>query len=337
MSDIRRLLSTAVKCIVFAGMVLTLCGFTAMTRNPDQAEIVTSDVNHFWKAFDDAAKVPMAERATVYRKEYFDRASRGLKDFIADPGRPVTPETFAQHVETNRVYYAKIRVQIGKVVDQKPVIEAAFRRFKRLYPDIKFPKHVYFVVGPQRGAGMDSENGIILAAEMFATPPGTPYSYNKTYPIMVPFAVVHETVHFNQTFQPGDKVTLLQIVITEGSADFIASLTLPEPDIRQYTDRWHYGCPHEKALAARFVAGEEMTTTGPWMYNHHPDTGWPPDMGYWLGYRIDQAFYDHAANKTDAIRDMLQVTDFKAFFKESGYSAAKAPACAPQKPVSFGK
>jgi len=326
----KRHINSLIMCMVFAVIAMTLCGFTAMTRNPDQAEIVTTDVTHFWRAFDDAAKVPLAERAAVYRKEYFDHASQGLKDFIAY--RRVTPESFSQHVEANRAYYIRIRAQIGKVLDQKPVIQAAFRRLKRLYPDIKFPKHVYFVVGPQRGAGMNSDNGIILAAEMFATPPGTPYSYNKAYPIFVPFAVVHETVHFNQTFQPGDHATLLQNVITEGSADFIASLTLPEPNLRQFTDRWRYGCPHEAALAARFAADEDMRTTGPWMYNHHPDTGWPPDMGYWLGYRIDQAFYDHAANKTDAIRAILQVTDFKKLLKESGYPA-KAPACAPEKPV----
>src|SRR5579863_8768198 len=35
---------------------LALCGFTITTTDPDEAEIVTSDVVHFWQAFDDAAK-----------------------------------------------------------------------------------------------------------------------------------------------------------------------------------------------------------------------------------------------------------------------------------------
>ncbi|MGH8161245.1 MAG: hypothetical protein ACRESR_03705 [Gammaproteobacteria bacterium] len=170
---------------------------------------------------------------------------------------------------------------------------------------------------------------------MFATPLGTPYSYNKTYSAFVPFAVVHETIHFNQTFQPGKHATLLQGVISEGTADFIASLVLPLPDIRQYTDRAHYGCPHEAALAARLVRHEDMTTPGPWMYNHHPKTGWPPDMGYWIGYRIDQTFYDHAANTESALRTMLHLTGFKAYLKASDYPE-KAPACIPEKPVHLG-
>lgn len=308
----------------------TLSGFTVTTQDPEQAEIITSDVEHFWQAFDDAAKVPAEQQAEVYAREYFDPGSQGFKDFIAF--RKVTPASFAAHVEQNRDYYATIRPRIGEVVGQKPMIQAAFRRFKALYPDISFPKHAYFVVGTQHGAGMNSDDGIILAAEMFATPPGTPYGYNKVYPEYVPFSVVHETVHFNQSFQIGDGAPLLPSVVNEGSADFIASLVLPEPAVRQTTDRWQYGCARESALAARFMQELDAAQVQPWLYDHAPDTGWPPDMGYWLGYRIAQTYYAQAKDKTAALRAILQVTDFKALLKASGYPAA-APACLPAKPV----
>jgi hypothetical protein len=121
-------------------------------------------------------------------------------------------------------------------------------------------------------------------------------------------------------------------VISEGTADFIASLVLQVPDVRQYSDKWTYGCAHEAALAARFAVDEGMTATGPWLYDHHPDTGWPPDMGYWLGYRIDQSFYDRARDKTRAVRALLQVTDFKALLKASGYPDERRP-CAPERPA----
>src|SRR5574337_206394 len=63
------------------GLILFLCGFTTTTTDPDRAEVVTTDVAHFWQAFDDAAKVPATQRVEIYRKEYFDPASQGLKDF----------------------------------------------------------------------------------------------------------------------------------------------------------------------------------------------------------------------------------------------------------------
>lgn len=309
--------------------VAVLCGFTATTLDPDKAKVVTSDVTHFWKAFDDAAKRPLGQRAGVYKREYFDQASRGLKDFIAY--RKLTPEKLAQHVEAERGYYEKVRPYIRQVVDQKSVIQAAFRRLKAMDPSARFPAHVYFVVGAQRGAGMNSDHGIILAAEMFASPPGTPYAYNVIYPSFVPFAAVHETIHFNQTYQVEDKSDVLQSVLSEGGADFIASLVLPEPDVRQMTDRWDYGCRHETALAARLMKDQDKTDMGPWLYNHRPATGWPPDMGYWIGYRIDQAYFSQAKDKAAALRAILHVTDFKALLAASGYPA-KATACVPETP-----
>jgi hypothetical protein len=45
---------------------------------------------------------------------------------------------------------------------------------------------------------------------------------------------------------------------------------------------------------------------------------WPPDSGYWLGYRIDQSFYARARNKTQALRALLGVMGFRALLKTSG-------------------
>jgi len=325
-----RLLRHASVFALLAPLALTLCGFTTTTTDPDKAEVVTADVAHFWQAFDDAAKAPEARRVEIFRKEYFDRASQGLKDFA--PYRHVTPESLAAYVEQHRAEYTKLHPYINQVVDQKPVIQAAFRKLAALYPGIKLPAHVYFVVGQQHGAGMNSTNGIILAADVFATPPGTPYDYAKVTPAYVPFAAVHETIHFNQAYQPGDNSTLLQSVIQEGTADFITTLVLPQPDVRQMTDRWKYGCPHEQALYARFVKEKDGTETRPWLYDHHPAPGWPPDMGYWLGYRIAQTYYHNAADKHAALAALLQVTDFKKLLDASGYPA-KAPACVPEKPA----
>jgi hypothetical protein len=45
---------------------------TITTADPARAEIVTSDVAHFWTAFDDAARQPMAERAGVYALQLYN-------------------------------------------------------------------------------------------------------------------------------------------------------------------------------------------------------------------------------------------------------------------------
>jgi len=315
---------------LLAPLALSLCGFTTTTTDPRKAEVVTTDVAHFWQAFDDAAKASPAQRVEIFRKEYFGRASQGLKDF--DKQRHVTPESLAEYTQKHRAEYARLRPYINQVVDQKPVIQAAFHKLATLYPGIKLPAHVYFVVGQQHGAGMNSPNGIILAADEFATPPGTPYDYTKVTPAYVPFSAVHETIHFNQAYETSDKSTLLQQVINEGTADFIASLVLQQPDVRQMTDRWKYGCAREQALYARFANEKDRVETSPWLFDHHPVTRWPPDMGYWLGYRIAQTYYHRAADKHAALAALLDVTDFQKLLAASGYPA-KAPACVPEEPV----
>jgi hypothetical protein len=321
--------AVVVGAILVTGAVVGSQSVTT-TADPSKAEIVTADVDHFWRAFDAAAKAPAAQRADIYRQEYFDTATQGLQDYARF--RHVTAASLAAQVEQNRDEYARLRPYINQVTGQKPVIQSAFRRLKALYPDMKFPAHVYFIVGPQRGAGMNSPNGIILAADMFATPPGTPYSYTRVSPAYVPFSAVHETIHFNQAYETTDKSTLLQQVINEGTADFITTLVLPQPDVRQMTDRWKYGCPREPALDERFLKDADRVETSPWMFDHNPATGWPPDMGYWLGYRIAQTYHASAADKTASLRALLEVTDFPALLAASHYPA-NAPACAPASPA----
>jgi hypothetical protein len=114
------------------GLVHALSGSATTTLDPKKAEVVTTDITHFWQAFDESAKVSTERQPDVYRREYFDLASQGLKDYTAF--RRVTAETLAAHVEQNRDAYATIRPYINEVVKQKPLIQAAFRRLKALYP-----------------------------------------------------------------------------------------------------------------------------------------------------------------------------------------------------------
>jgi hypothetical protein len=52
-----------------------------------------------------------------------------------------------------------------------------------------------------------------------------------------------------------------------------------------------------------------------------PSNGeWPRDLGYWMGYRIARSYYDRADDKTKAVADILQLTDFAAFLRTSGYA-----------------
>ena len=43
------------------------------------------------------------------------------------------------------------------------------------------------------------------------------------------------------------------------------------------------------------------------------------DLGYWVGYRIVKAYYQRAADKQQALREILELSDPKAFLAKSGW------------------
>jgi uncharacterized protein YjaZ len=47
----------------------------------------------------------------------------------------------------------------------------------------------------------------------------------------------------------------------------------------------------------------------------------PKDLGYYMGYRIAQAYYDSRADKMAAIKDILTTRDPASFLAASGYAS----------------
>ena len=58
------------------------------------------------------------------------------------------------------------------------------------------------------------------------------------------------------------------------------------------------------------------------MYNGTGRADAPGDLGYWVGYRIVKAYYDHAPDKHRALLDIFRMTDAKAFVAASGWTPA---------------
>lgn len=54
-----------------------------------------------------------------------------------------------------------------------------------------------------------------------------------------------------------------------------------------------------------------------WLFNGTPEK--PGDLGYWVGYRIAKTYYQRASDKRQAFREILEMTDPKAFLAKSGW------------------
>ena len=101
----------------------------------------------------------------------------------------------------------------------------------------------------------------------------------------------------------------------EGAAEFSAEMT--SGAVANYEQAGETK-GHEKEIESAFVKDEDSYDLSKWLYNSTPDK--PGDIGYWVGYRICKAYYQHARDKKQAFSDILGITDPKAFLAKSGWS-----------------
>ena len=109
--------------------------------------------------------------------------------------------------------------------------------------------------------------------------------------------------------------TLLKAAIVEGMADFIGELISGKSSNERLLI---YGKGKEKRIWADFKKEMYLDKASNWIANGDQETAdKPTDLGYWVGYQICKAYYDNAKDKEQAIYDMLHITDYKKFLKES--------------------
>lgn len=292
-------------------LILLLACTTTQNKDPLKAEIITSDITHFWTAFDkDPSLSPDA-----FQKEYIDPGSKGIKGFMK--GRIQDAERLVKVIGHRRKYYSSIRESTLRIAGMTDSIRQGFVNLKALYPKAVFPT-VYFVIGAMNSGGTTSSDGLIIGAEMYGLTPETPldelndWERSVIKPVNeVPHIVAHELVHFQQTYDGG---TLLEASIKEGAADFVAEL-ISGKHINQHVHDFAY--PHEKELWDEFRARMDKKDYSGWLYSGSP--GRPNDLGYWMGYQITRSYYDHAADKLKAIDDIFHIRNFKKFLAESRY------------------
>jgi uncharacterized protein YjaZ len=141
----------------------------------------------------------------------------------------------------------------------------------------------------------------------------------------LPWLVTHELVHTQQRYPilgaltGGPRFlrgTVLRHSIAEGAADFIAELATGRAVRNEYAEG------REGQLWEQFKEHAATKDYGPWLYNggreNRPEDV-PPDLGYWIGYRITKSYYDKAIDKREALNDILSIRDFETFLKDSGY------------------
>lgn len=271
-------------------------GQATLTKKVEDAVFVQSDIDKFWKAFD------LIEKEKNPFIEYLETGSIGLKDFI--PYRIESPKYLLKTVKSRIEDYKSVRSKTDSLQFLENTIRNQYKSFKELNPDAVFPP-VYFVIGAFNAGGGVTENGLIIGVEVA-----------KDDFLNIESFVIHELVHFNQNYstKPIGQATLLEKSIVEGSADFLTSLIMK----RDY--KVEYAEEHIDELCKDFVEIMNETKFHGWLYGSKgKKEGRPNDLGYWMGFKITEAFYRNSADKNQAIHEILNIKDFEAFMKKSGF------------------
>jgi Predicted Zn-dependent protease (DUF2268) len=269
-----------------------------LNHDPEAAQVITSDIPNFWRAFD---HMTPENDLFVFKREYLDKGSPGLKDFSK---ARFTVCDLVNAVESNQTLYSSVRQDSLKVETMKARIRTSFRKLKQLYPEAVFPD-VYFLIGANNSGGTTADSGLLIGTERYA---------GKIEDIV--YTVAHELVHYQQKYP--QKLDLIGLSIKEGSADFIGELISGKSS---NADLMAFGDIHERELWAPFLKDNEQGDWGVWLYdaNKAKARGLPKDMGYYIGYKITEAYYKKASDKQQAIKDILEIKDMKQFLRDSGY------------------
>lgn len=286
-------------------------------QNPEKAEIVTSDIALFWRAYDLAKP---ENNLIVYRDEYFKKGSAGLQGFLGSKiGNSCNLVTAIDHAPK---YYAALRAQSAKVENYKPQMLASFVKLKEIYPGAVFP-NVYFVIGRMNAGGTATLQGLLIGVEMYGKTDEASVAelsgWKKASVAgveQIPFIVAHELVHYQQKYGLFDDLSLLGRSLHEGSADFVGELIAGGNINRQLHE---YGNRREKELWLEFKKEMNGMDKSNWLYQGDKAKDKPADLGYYVGYKIVESYYTKAADKKQAIKDILDIKDFNHFLKASGY------------------
>jgi hypothetical protein len=308
-------------------LAITLCfPLLIQAQKRDFKVVYTADIDRFWEVYDSVATTSdTAKQADFIQRLYVDKATPGLNAFMK--ARDYDAKLWTTLINKYPKFWKSIRSNTLSIKDQVPAITRSIENFRKLYPEMR-PSKMYFTVGGLRSGGTTTDDMVLIGAEIATADKNTDASelndwlknvFKNQQSSNLVALNVHEYVHTQQ--KAGEGQLLLAQTITEGSADFIAELVTRKKNNNAYMI---YGREHEQEIKEKFLIEMFSGATGNWLYNgsNNPHA----DLGYFVGYRICQAYYEHHTDKKQAIKKIMeldyaneqQITDF---LRQSGYYA----------------
>jgi hypothetical protein len=280
---------------------------TSTASDPAAGPVIQiEDVDRFYKLYDAAGGHPTADQL---QHGYIDPGSDGLHHFAKV--RNISGTTIAKSLAEHPEIYSDAKRCMDVLPRVRQRLQAALLKLGRLYPEARFPP-VTIAVGrgkPVAIGGPDSGVEVGLEA-LCATNWLNPNVEERFVHV-----IAHEYVHVQQSpvLAKDEHPTVLELSLIEGVGEFIGELISGDVAYSQFKASTE---GHEKEIETAFVSDEDQTDLSKWFNSTREKAG---DLGYWVGYRIVKSYYRHAADKRQAFREILEMTDPKAFLAKSGW------------------
>lgn len=298
--------------------ILLTCSFLSCAgQKTEDYNIETRDISNFWVAYD--AIKTTADKEKVFKELYHDKASPLFKEQLAISGDMRDVNNYLESFKKYPKFWESLRKPTMEMHNISEEIQQSFDKVRQVYPDFK-TGDVCIFISPLVVQGRVHEGRVIvLGAEMNAPLEEVDLSefeedMSFIYQNDIKSTIVHETIHLQQKGEPS---TLLDLTIHEGSADFLAELFLGVP---YQNPAYEYGRAHEKQLWQEFSKEMNSPDYSKWLYGDSMNYGRPMDMGYFMGYVITKSFYEKSTDKDLAIKQIIEVTDYDQFLRDSGYA-----------------
>ena len=277
--------------VIFSNFIL---GQSNFSNNPLDAIFETKDSKNFWDAFD---KMDKSKQNPFV--EYMQKGSPGIKEFTEN--RIINADSLFAVVKKRKADYELSRNVLDNISSKEKRVRAIYSALKYWYPNAKFPP-IYFVYGRFNSGGTSAPEGIIIGTEKLTNLDG------------ISGLIAHELIHYQQKIEGKD--VLLKWCLLEGGADFIGELISGDA-INQLS--YQYGEQNKDKLCQEFVMRLKNPDYQDWLYGTSKKDDRPNDLGYWMGYKITEAYFNRQKDKQKAIDEIINIKDPMQFLKQSGF------------------
>jgi len=289
-------------------IIFSIILFIAFISNGQTSKIYTSDIDNYWVAYDSVINSKdLTKQIDFIQKLYIDKASEGLKEFIADNNN--TAELYVKNILDFPKFWKSIRPKTLNIKSYVNEINEYMLKYKELYPNFKQPV-IFFTIGCLNSGGRPGIGKVLIGAEIACADKTIDASELDSWLQSVfqdnkdlIYLVLHEAGHTQQK-EEDENSNLLEDCIQEGACDFLTELLMQKEIISPYMT---FGKTNEKKVWIVFqkeMFGKEKSR---WLYNGSQAPKGQADIGYFIGYVICKSYYENSKNKKKAIKEIIEL------------------------------